>query len=427
LAGSGALTGMLKGNTASAPSAVTSTAAYVTYWSDANTIAGEQYLATSRGGLGASVTAAGAGELLYSSATTTYGHLAAGSSGQIIKSGGAGAPTWNTAAALTKSDDTNVTLALGGSPTTALVNAASITVGWTGQLAIARGGTNSTATPTAGGVAYGTGTAYAFNSAGTSGQFLISGGAGAPTWTSTVPATSLKWNALTNPDGNLSLNMGSYTTQFSWTGGGKFAFDTNGNVGIGTTGPQSKLTINTPTFTGAYGSYADARASLLISGSNPYHSIQLSSTYNNVTYPNYGLVLVNGSSTTDFDVWGIMHDGPAKAAGGLQFAYLHGTGSGANIHGTTPMVTFQKSGNVGIGTTTPGYKLDVTGDVRLSGNLIASANTLADCAWTAYTCDASQTCTSPKVVTGVERYTTGALCGTSPTQWYQMRLYCCNL
>jgi len=65
--------------------------------------------------------------------------------------------------------------------------------------------------------------------------------------------------------------------------------------------------------------------------------------------------------------------------------------------------------------------------VRLTGNLIASANTLADCAWTAYTCDASQTCTSPKVVTGVERYTTGALCGTSPTQWYQMRLYCCNL
>lgn len=43
-------------------------------------------------------------------------------------------------AALTKTDDTNVTLTLGGSPTTALVNAASVTAGWTGTLAATRGG-----------------------------------------------------------------------------------------------------------------------------------------------------------------------------------------------------------------------------------------------------------------------------------------------
>lgn len=46
-----------------------------------------------------------------------------------------------TPAALTRVDDTNVTLTLGGTPTTALLSAASITAGWTGQLAIARGGT----------------------------------------------------------------------------------------------------------------------------------------------------------------------------------------------------------------------------------------------------------------------------------------------
>jgi hypothetical protein len=48
-------------------------------------------------------------------------------------------------AALTKTNDTNVTLTLGGSPTTALVNAASITAGWTGQLAASRGGTGVSA------------------------------------------------------------------------------------------------------------------------------------------------------------------------------------------------------------------------------------------------------------------------------------------
>jgi hypothetical protein len=59
--------------------------------------------------------------------------------GDILKRN-AGNTLWvNTApAALTKTDDTNVTLTLGGSPTTALVNAASITAGWTGTLAANR-------------------------------------------------------------------------------------------------------------------------------------------------------------------------------------------------------------------------------------------------------------------------------------------------
>lgn len=46
-------------------------------------------------------------------------------------------------AALTKTDDTNVTITLGGTPATALLRATSITVGWTGILAGARGGTGN--------------------------------------------------------------------------------------------------------------------------------------------------------------------------------------------------------------------------------------------------------------------------------------------
>ena len=51
-----------------------------------------------------------------------------------------------------------------------------------GVVPIANGGTNSTATPTSGGVGYGTGTAHAYSAAGTTGQVLLSGGTGAPTW-----------------------------------------------------------------------------------------------------------------------------------------------------------------------------------------------------------------------------------------------------
>lgn len=58
-----------------------------------------------------------------------------------------------TGAALTKTDDTNVTLTLGGTPATALLRATSLTLGWTGQLSVARGGTGvNTSTGTGSGV-----------------------------------------------------------------------------------------------------------------------------------------------------------------------------------------------------------------------------------------------------------------------------------
>jgi hypothetical protein len=88
-----------------------------------------------------------------------------------VNVGTAGAPVVNGGALGTPSSGTATNLT--GLP---------LTTGVTGTLPIANGGTNSTATATAGGVAYGTGTAIAVNSAGTSGQFLQSNGASAPTW-----------------------------------------------------------------------------------------------------------------------------------------------------------------------------------------------------------------------------------------------------
>lgn len=127
------------------------------------------------------------GAVIWSDANS-YEYTAVGVANQILKSNGAAAPTWVnansvvTGSALTKTDDANVTLTLGGTPGTALLQSTSLTLGWSGLLSIARGGTNSSAAPTAGAVAYGTGAAYGFTAAGTSGQFLQSTGAGAPTW-----------------------------------------------------------------------------------------------------------------------------------------------------------------------------------------------------------------------------------------------------
>jgi hypothetical protein len=64
--------------------------------------------------------------------------------GQLFKRN-AGNTLWVNASpgALTKTDDTNVTLTLGGSPSAALVNDTSLTLGWTGQLGVTRGGTGA--------------------------------------------------------------------------------------------------------------------------------------------------------------------------------------------------------------------------------------------------------------------------------------------
>lgn len=93
---------------------------------------------TTAGGTG--LTSYTAGDMLYYASGTALSKLSIGASGAYMSSSGT-APQWTAPAALTKTDDTNVTLTLGGSASTALLNAASLTLGWTGQLATSRGGT----------------------------------------------------------------------------------------------------------------------------------------------------------------------------------------------------------------------------------------------------------------------------------------------
>jgi hypothetical protein len=78
-------------------------------------------------------------------------------SSPLASSGGATPNITVTGSALTKTDDTNVTMTLGGAPTTALLAAASMTLGWTGQLSVGRGGTGLSSL-TAGYIPFGNGT-----------------------------------------------------------------------------------------------------------------------------------------------------------------------------------------------------------------------------------------------------------------------------
>ena len=192
-----------------------------------------------------------------------------------------------------------------------------------GTIPIASGGTNGTATPTAGAVAYGTGTAYAFNSAGTSGQVLTSNGSSAPTWTTPTAYATVTDDTTTNAtryplfaaatSGNLTTEYTSSTkyqfnpstgvltaTQFSGSGAGLTSIPnsalTNSSITIGTTaislGASSTTlagltSITSTTFVGALSGNATS-ATTATTATNATNTAITDDTSTNATfYPTF--------------------------------------------------------------------------------------------------------------------------------------------
>lgn len=132
------------------------------------------------------------------------------------------------------------------------------------------------------------------------------------------------------------------------SGSGAAMYVTGGNVGIGTTSPASKLHISD--------SAAAATANLLYlentgSGANEGVSIKFN--------PMYGAESMIASN----------REGSASDDANLTFHT-------ALADVTTEKMRITSSGNVGIGTTSPSYKLDVNGNARLNGvTFVASGAT----------------------------------------------------
>lgn len=156
------------------------------------------------------------------------------------------APSTVTPAAMTRVDDTNVTLTLGGTPATSLLQAVSLTLGWTGQLGVSRGGTGASAVGANGTLAQSDGTKYTFTtatypSAATSaGTMLRANGtnwlASTSTFADTYAASSLLYsNGANTVTGLATATSAALVTNSSgvpaWTGS-----MTNGQILIGSTG-----------------------------------------------------------------------------------------------------------------------------------------------------------------------------------------------
>jgi hypothetical protein len=115
----------------------------------------------------------------------------------------------------------------------------------------------------------------------------------------------------------------------------------NGDIGIGTTNPNSKLHIfGSETLNGVSNS-----SRIIIGGNGGDAMLHLMESTNG---------------------WNIRHKASDNT---LRFS---------NVLGGTDWVVFTETGNVGIGTTSPSEKLDVNGNIKLTGNLLIGNGTAGD-------------------------------------------------
>ena len=127
-----------------------------------------------------------------------------------------------------------------------------------------------------------------------------------------------------------------------------FSVKNNGNVGIGTTSPNGSLNIRSVSAT-----------------NNDYNLLSQNNSGTQLFYVrNDGVVVISNNYFYVTSSQGAYFDGSVKARGGItDDGGTLGLGGG----GSTSHLNILSSGNVGIGTTSPGRTLDVNGDIRLRG------------------------------------------------------------
>ena len=261
--------------------------------------------------------------------------------------------------ALSKTDDTNVTLTLGGSPSTALLAAASITAGWTGQLSQSRGGTGNTT-----GQAASVANALTINNSGT-------GDVSGTTYNGSATKT-ISYNSI----GASPLAGSSSLTTVGTIGSGTWNGNTIG-IGYGGTGQttqQAAINALAGSVTNAY--YLRGNGTNVIMS-----AIQAS----DVPTLNQNTTGSAATLTTSRNIWGQSFNGSADVTGNLSSVgnitgsagITISTASNGNItlspNGTgivSTAASFQAASGNFTGNLNVGQNLNVAGNLYFSGSAI---------------------------------------------------------
>lgn len=158
---------------------------------------------------------------------------------------------------------------------------------------------------------------------------------------------------ITSSNGNTAFpyigTNGNRRIDFGTNGARQLTIDTTGNVGIGTTSPSYKLDVNGPTS----------------SGLNP--TLRLKGGANDAL-SGPSLLFQHAYSGVEWQAGQIGTISVGYGVDNKQDMVFY-TNDGSSPNGITEKLRITGAGNVGIGTTTPGEKLEVNGNINLTGVL----------------------------------------------------------
>ena len=156
-------------------------------------------------------------------------------------------------------------------------------------------------------------------------------------------------------NGTFSSNLGGFSSQ--WNDSGSDIYYNGGNVGIGTTSPNQKLHIKGNDDVYAILEFEGRRSSGTRKDRKAF--IGVGATGGNFGTDMYFRIRNSADETV---TWDTNSQNVLYMNGSITYLYT----------GNTERMTINSVGNVGIGTTNPGYKLDLNGDLRIPQNYTAN-------------------------------------------------------